>query len=210
MGRKRVIGLTGGIATGKSTVSQIFRELGVPVVDADHIARQVVAKGSEALQELVDLLGTEILKPDGSLNRARLGEMIFADPEIRQKVDEIMHPRVFVQMQEATQKALASARTPVVILDVPLLFESGYTLRLADETVVVYAKPSVQKARLMARNNVDEAEAERRIASQMSLEEKMRRADYVIDNSGSLSETEKQVRRLWEEWKRNADCTHCS
>lgn len=210
MGRKRVIGLTGGIATGKSTVSQIFRELGVPVVDADHIARQVVAKGSEALQELVDLLGTEILKPDGSLNRARLGEMIFADPEIRQKVDEIMHPRVFVQMQEATQKALASARTPIVILDVPLLFESGYTLRLADETVVVYAKPSVQKARLMARNNVDEAEAERRIASQMSLEEKMRRADYVIDNSGSLSETEKQVRRLWEEWKRNADCTHCS
>lgn len=210
MGRKRVIGLTGGIATGKSTVSQIFRELGVPVVDADHIARQVVAKGSEALQELVDLLGTEILKPDGSLNRARLGEMIFADPEIRQKVDEIMHPRVFVQMQEATQKALASARTPIVILDVPLLFESGYTLRLADETVVVYAKPSVQKARLMARNHVDEAEAERRIASQMSLEEKMRRADYVIDNSGSLSETEKQVRRLWEEWKRNADCTHCS
>ncbi len=210
MGRKRVIGLTGGIATGKSTVSRLFRELGAPVVDADLIARRVVAKGSEALQELVDLLGPQILKPDGSLDRARLGEIIFADPEIRQKVDEIMHPRVFVQMQEATQKALASARGPVVILDVPLLFESGYTLRLADETLVVYAEPSVQKARLMARNNVDAAEAERRIASQMSLEEKLRRADYVIDNSGSLSETEKQVRRLWEEWNRDADCTHCS
>src|SRR5690554_3061246 len=172
MGRKRVIGLTGGIATGKSTVSRLFRELGAPVVDADLIARRVVAKGSEALQELVDLLGPQILKPDGSLDRARLGEIIFVDPEIRQKVDEIMHPRVFVQMQEATQKALASARGPVVILDVPLLFESGYTLRLADETLVVYAEPSVQKARLMARNNVDAAEAERRIASQMSLEEK--------------------------------------
>lgn len=210
MGRKRVIGLTGGIATGKSTVSRLFRELGVPVVDADHLARQVVAKGSEALQELIALLGEEIIQPDGSLDRSRLGEIIFADPEIRQKVDDIMHPRVFVQMQEATQKALASARTPIIILDVPLLFESGYTLRLADETVVVYASPRVQRARLMARNHVDAAEADRRIASQMPLEEKIRRADYVIDNSGSLRETEKQVQRLWEEWRKHADCSHCS
>lgn len=210
MGRKRVIGLTGGIATGKSTVSRLFRELGVPIVDADQLARQVVTKGSEALQELVDFLGEEILQPDGRLDRSRLGEIIFADPEIRQKVDEIMHPRVFVQMQEATQKALASAQTPIVILDVPLLFESGYTLRLADDTVVVYARPSVQRARLMARNNMDATEADRRIASQMALEEKLRRADYVIDNSGPLYKTKKQVQRLWEEWNQRENCSHCS
>lgn len=210
MGRKRVIGLTGGIATGKSTVSRLFRELGVPIVDADQVARQVVTKGSEALQELVNFLGEEILQPDGRLDRSRLGEIIFADPEIRQKVDEIMHPRVFVQMQEATQKALASAQTPIVILDVPLLFESGYTLRLADDTVVVYARPSVQRARLMARNNMDATEADRRIASQMALEEKLRRADYVIDNSGPLYKTKKQVQRLWEEWNQRENCSHCS
>lgn len=205
MGRLRVIGLTGGIATGKSSVARLFKALGAVVIDADEHARRVVQPGAPALAELVAELGPSILDSDGGLNRARLAEIIFSDAEKRRRVDEIMHPYISDSIAEEVARVEREAKTPVLILDVPLLFESGRTLGLVDETVVVYAKHEVERVRLMQRDGLSEEEAERRIRAQLPIEEKARRADHVIDNSGLWEETRQQVVKLWKEWERHAN-----
>lgn len=192
-----VIGLTGGIASGKSTVSDLFKEYNIPVVDADMVAREVVEPGEPALASIVDTFGSDILLPDGSLDRQKLGGIIFRDQEKRQMLNNIVHPVVRERMT-ADRDRLKTAH-PAVVLDIPLLFE-GNQLHLVEKIVVVHVDPRVQLERLMQRNNLSEQEALDRINSQMSLAEKAARADAIIDNNGSREETRAQLEKLLLTW----------
>ncbi|MFM7204387.1 MAG: dephospho-CoA kinase [Myxococcota bacterium] len=190
----RRIGLTGGIASGKSTVSTWLREAGVPVLDSDTLARQAVAPGSSGLAELVAQFGEKMLLPDLSLNREALGALVFRDAEARVRLNAIVHPRVRALTDEALQRLEAAGETRVV-LDIPLLYEVRDPTEF-ETVVVVYVDAETQLQRLMKRNNLSEADARARINSQLSLEEKKARADVVIDNGGSFEETRRQVEVL--------------
>mmetsp|Transcript_5910 Transcript_5910/g.9163 ORF Transcript_5910/g.9163 Transcript_5910/m.9163 type:complete len:214 (-) Transcript_5910:70-711(-) len=201
-----VIGLTGGIACGKSTVSQLLAERGATIVDADLIVRELQAVGSPVLQEMVDVFGPEILTETGELDRKGLGKIIFADPVARQKLNGILHPKVLAEMhqQVATTKAAGKA---VIVVDVPLLFESCRDAKQTpkerygvDTVVVVAVPPEVQLARLMDRDQSDEEQAQRRINSQMPLAEKLELANVVVDNKGTREETKLLVDALWNSW----------
>ncbi|HEY8417012.1 MAG TPA: dephospho-CoA kinase [Limnochordales bacterium] len=198
-----VIGLTGGIASGKSTVAAMFAELGAAVVSADEIAREVVEPGEPALEEIRTVFGPEVLLPDGRLDRRRLGAIVFADPERRRRLEAILHPRIRARMRERIEAAAGAGRP--VVAEIPLLFESPPSRALVDVTVVVYVDREQQLARLVARDGLSPAEAEARLAAQLPLEEKARLADYVIDNRGGLEHTRAQVRRVWEELVQGAD-----
>ena len=187
----RLIGLTGGIGTGKSTVSGILRELGATIVDADEGARAVVEPGTPGLQAVVAEFGPEVLAPSGGLDRAALAEIVFNDPERRARLNAITHPLVREWMAQRT-----AAATGVVVHDVPLLFENGLQAAYR-RTVLVYAPDAVAVARLRAKG-MTEAQARARIGAQMPIEEKRELAGVVIDNSDGLAETERQVRDLWE------------
>ncbi|MHB9146422.1 MAG: dephospho-CoA kinase [Symbiobacteriia bacterium] len=191
-----VIGLTGGIATGKSTATAFLREAGIPVIDADEVARAVVEPGQPALAELAAAFGPSILLPGGSLDRKRLGDMVFGDAAARQRLNAITHPYIHQAIGVQTE-ALAATGTQFIVLDVPLLFESGLD-RDVDRVWVVAASAAQQLARLMERDALSEAEARRRIESQMPLADKIRRADAVIDNSGSREATRTRLRYLLE------------
>ncbi len=193
-----VIGLTGGIASGKSLVSSFLRELGAVVIDADLIAREVVAPGQPALAMIVEAFGPGILRPDGSLDRKALGALVFADPDLRKKLEEITHPFIIARIKEELARLAESCPDGVVVLDAPLLFEAGLE-GLVDEVWVVYVDAATQLARLMSRDGLTRAEAEQRLAAQIPLAEKARRADRVIDNSGTPEATRAQVNRLWRE-----------
>jgi dephospho-CoA kinase len=185
-----VLGLTGGIATGKSTVANVFREYGFPVIDGDIVSRQIVAKGQPALQQLIQTFGAQIRNADGSLNRKQLGAIVFADSKKRQYLDQIMEP--YLRSAISAQIAEAKATAPLVVVDLPLLFEGHYESEM-NEIAVVYLPEALQLQRLMTRNQLTEEQALQRIASQMPVSEKKARADIVFDNQGSLAETQKQV-----------------
>ncbi|HAC1303858.1 TPA_asm: dephospho-CoA kinase [Listeria monocytogenes] len=187
----KTIGLTGSVATGKSTVSNMIQQAGIPLVDADIAARKVVERGKEGLKEIVAYFGEEILLADGTLNRAKLGEIIFKDKEKREKLNEITHPRVKDYMLEARERFF-EAGEELVFFDIPLLFES-HLESLVDKIVVVWTTPETELKRLMERNNLTKEDALRRIESQMGIDEKARKADFVIDNNESLEKTQKQV-----------------
>lgn len=191
-----VIGLTGGIATGKSTVAEALRGLGLPVIDADQVARQVVQPGQPALNELVSAFGPSILRPDGQLDRTRLGALIFADTAARRRLNDITHPHILKAMDEMRQAAEARGER-VLVLDVPLLFEAGMQGSV-DRVWVVAAPESVQMRRLMNRDGISAEEARQRIQAQMSLTDKIGRADAVIDNSGSVEAARSRVQYLLE------------
>ena len=201
-----IVGLTGGIATGKSTVSRRFAELGAEVIDADLIAREIVEPGEPALAEIQRRFGPGVIDASGRLDRAALAEIIFRDENARKALEAIIHPRVRGRMRSRIERVKQEGRAPVVICDIPLLFETQAGLEWVDRTLVVYAPRQVQLQRLMARNGLTEAEAERRIEAQIPVAEKARRADYVIDNSGDLADTIKQVDQLWKEWTHAAPC----
>nr|WP_276564894.1 dephospho-CoA kinase [Brevibacillus halotolerans] len=185
------MGLTGGIASGKSTVAAMLRERGVTVIDADLIAREVVEVGKPAYNGIVKYFGTSVLDETGALNRAVLGEMIFSDREKRMVLNEIVHPEVRKEMR--LQATLAQERGErLVFMDIPLLYESKLTY-MVDRVVVVYVPESVQFIRLMERDEFDEEQAKKRLRAQMNIEEKRKLANYVIDNQGSRSDTQKQV-----------------
>lgn len=192
------IGLTGGIASGKSTVSQILRELGASIIDADEIARMLAAPNQPLYQAILAQFGTAVLCEDGSLNRQTLGDMVFADPDCKKKLDALAHP--LIQEELMRQLMAAENNAPVIVLDVPLLFEAGWE-KLADECWVVYVDLETQRKRLMARNGYSTIQAQERIASQMPLEEKCRRASFIIDNTRDLAYTRKQVLKRWQEIK---------
>jgi len=197
-GRSRflLVGLTGGIATGKSTVSGMLRELGGEIIDADLLAREVVEPGQPALAQIAAEFGPDVLTATGALDRKRLGAIIFANPERRRRLEAITHPairdRFVVRLGELADKGFVG----IVIYDAAVLIESGNHKNL-DRLVVVITDDATQMVRLHGRDGTDEAENQRKIASQMPLAEKAKLADYVIDNSGSREATAEQVRRVY-------------
>ncbi|MCX2826902.1 dephospho-CoA kinase [Bacillus pseudomycoides] len=193
-----VIGLTGGIASGKSTVSQMFRELQIPVIDADIIAREVVEQGKEAYKEIVDVFGEEILQADGELDRQKLGSIVFHNEEKRLRLNKIVHPAVRKEMNVQKDMYIKEG-VQAVVLDIPLLFESKLTA-LVDQIVVVAVSPSMQLERLMKRNGFTEEDAKARIDSQMPLAEKATLANKVIYNDGTIAETKAQLQLILKEW----------
>jgi dephospho-CoA kinase len=192
----RIIGLTGGIASGKSSVARILEALGVVVVDADQLAREAVAPGEEAYLSIVAEFGDGILNTDRSINRQALGKVVFADAAARRRLELITHPAI-ARLAEERLAALRNAGTPVVVYMAPLLIEAGVTSRV-DEIWVVYADRETQVARLTLRDGLSRDEALQRLAAQMTMEEKRTYGRIVIDNSGTPEETERQVRDVWD------------
>jgi dephospho-CoA kinase len=193
------VGLTGGIGAGKSEVSRRLAAYGAVVIDADQIAREVVEPGTEGLAEVVAAFGPEVLTADGALDRARLGDIVFADPELRGKLNAIVHPRVAARMAELER----GASGPVIVHDVPLIAENGRA-GAYDVVVVVDAPPKVQAERLVRRRGMTREQARARMAAQASREQRLAIADIVIDNSGSVAELDRQVGDLWAELRRRA------
>jgi dephospho-CoA kinase len=191
----RVIGLTGGIASGKSTVAGMLAAKGAWVVDADQLARRVVGPGSPALSEIARSFGPEVIAADGALDRSRLAELVFADESARLRLNEIVHPGVLELSQEEIREA-QSAGARIVVYDVPLLFETQRQAEF-DGTLVVWVEAQTQLLRLRLRSDLTEAEAEARIAAQMPLDRKRELTDWVIDNSGALEETQELVDAFW-------------
>ena len=189
-----MIGLTGGIGTGKSTVSAALRELGATVIDADEAARAVVEPGTPALAEIEREFGPEVVR-DGRLDRQRLADLVFDDPERRRRLEAITWPRVREWMAEKVLEAAARGEERVV-MDIPLLFEARDPKDFA--AVIVVSAPEAEQLKRLVARGLRESDARARIASQLPQAEKVRRATYVIDNSGSGEETRRQVRELWE------------
>jgi len=189
-----ILGVTGGIAAGKSTVTEILRSLGAVVVSADELAREVVRPGSPTLKRLTDSFGDAILAADGTLDRKALGRKVFSDPEARHRVNRIVHPAI-ADLARRRMEELSAGGAELIVYEAPLLFEAGAEERV-DAVLVVRVEESLQLARLMVRDGLSRSEAEARIAAQMSQGEKVARADYVIDNSGTRQEVESRVRAL--------------
>lgn len=191
----KLIGLTGGIASGKSVVGRMLRAAGVPVIDADQLARDAVAPGSPGLERIVERFGDTMLLPDGALDRKKLGEVVFADDRARRDLNAIVHPRV-AELAVERVAALRDAGAPVAVYEVPLLFENGLE-GMMDATLLVAASDEVQHRRLMARDGIDDAAARARMNAQMPLAEKRRRATRVLENDGTLDELARQLRAAW-------------
>jgi len=193
-----IIGLTGGIASGKSTVATMLKNLGITIIDADIEARLAVEKGEEAYGQIVKHFGKIILLEDGSIDREKLGGIVFNNKEERMVLNGIVHPAVRKRMSEKQEVAVNKGES-IIIMDIPLLFESELS-GTVDKTLLVYVDETVQLQRLMRRNNFTEKEALARIKSQMPLKEKKRRADSIIDNNGSLDQTQLQMNTILQKW----------
>ena len=194
--RMILVGLTGGVATGKSTVAKMFKQCGAVIIDADQLAREVVEPGKPAWREIVALFGNAVLNPDRSLNRQALGTVVFRHPAKRRALEHIIHPRVAREQVRLTREAARQDPQSVVIYDVPLLFEAGIDKRV-DHTIVVTADRNTQISRLKKRNGLSRAEALRRINSQMPLAKKIRRADQVLHGTLPRPTLRKQVGQLF-------------
>jgi dephospho-CoA kinase len=196
-----ILGLSGGIGSGKSTVTRILDELGATTIDADAIVHEQQAAGQPMLEEIAAAFGDKVIAPDGTLDREALGAIVFRDDKARVRLGSIVHPPVIAEMMRQA-KAAVEAGDPLVVLDIPLLFEGRVNGRGSgaimdfDETLCVWVSRKVQIERTMARDACDRGEAERRIAAQLPIDEKREMADHVIDNSGTLEETRAQVTRL--------------
>lgn len=194
----RVIGLTGGIASGKSLVASIFRSFGTTVLSADEVAREVVAPGSEALREIGQALGPEMVRPDGTLDRQRLGDLIFRDASARLRLNAIMHPRIRQTLNALVDQLRSTSAPPVVIVEVPLLLDTASPSDLSlDGIIVVSVDKATQLARLVSRDGLSRETAEARLRAQRPLAEKVAAADWIIENSGSVDQTREQVETLW-------------
>jgi dephospho-CoA kinase len=190
----RIIGLTGGIASGKSLVSRTLKGLGMTVIDADDISHEILATDTSIRQEIVRFFGKEVLNEEGEIDRERLGRIVFfQDPQLRKSLEAILHPPI----REAMWKRARESRSDYVVLDIPLLIETGAHERV-DLVVVVYATRELQIQRLMARDGISRQEAMRKIETQLPLEEKVFAAHYIINNTGSVEETEEQVTRFYQ------------
>ena len=196
----QVIGLTGGIATGKSTVSALLEKAGAVIIDADRIARQVVKKGLPAYREIIENFGESILLPDGEINRSALGDIIFNDSQKKQLLNRIVHPHVRKEQNRQLKGIEKKDPGAIVILDIPLLIETQ-TYRDLSEVIVVYAPEHIQMKRLMQREDISKSDALARIRSQIPIEEKKDKATIVIDNSGTRENTRKQTLKLFQRLK---------
>jgi len=191
-----LVGLTGGIATGKSTVSDILRRLGAEIIDADQLARDVVEPGEPAWTQIVEEFGPGVVNADRTLDRKKLGAIVFADPERRKRLEALTHPAIRERFLARLDELAAQGFAGIVVFDAPVMIESG-NYKNMDRLVVVVTDEATQAARLRARDGTDDAEGRRKIASQMPLAEKAKLADHVIDNSGDREATVEQVRRLF-------------
>ncbi|MFD1038093.1 dephospho-CoA kinase [Virgibacillus byunsanensis] len=193
-----ILGLTGSIATGKSTVSLMFDDFNIPVVDADKVAREVVCPGEKAYDQIIQTFGDTVLREDKTIDRPKLGEIVFADESKRMQLNEIVHPSVREKMLQHKNE-FVDRGAQCVVLDIPLLFESKLT-HFVDKTIVVAVEKKVQLQRLMERDQYNEEEAKQRIHSQMSIDEKVELADAVIDNNGTKSQSYEQLESLLHKW----------
>ena len=190
-----IVGLTGGIATGKSSVAAIFREHGIPVIDADQIARKVVEPGKPAWQKIQKEFGPEVFLNTNELDRAKLGDLIFNNVEKRKKLNTITHPYIYKEIYWQTFKYFLQGH-PFIAMDLPLLFETGHMLNYLHKIIVVTCEEDLQLQRLMERTGFTEAKAKLRVAVQMSLEKKAEMANFVIENSGSERDTREQTIKI--------------
>jgi dephospho-CoA kinase len=190
----KLVGLTGGIASGKSTVAKILKDLGAAIVDADALSREVVSPGHDGWNEIVDTFGREVLQADQTLDRQKLRTLIFNNPEARKKLEAIIHPRVRA-LAETRIREHGAAGFAIVVYEVPLLFE-GNLQQWLRPVILVACDVNIQRQRLQQRDGLDAAAAQKHIDAQMSLEEKRKLSDYVIENDGNLADLEKQVRAV--------------
>jgi len=198
-----IIGLTGGIVSGKTTVADMFRELGADIIDADIIAREVVRPKKKAWEKIVKHFGVGILRENQEINRKKLGNIVFSDKNKLKLLNQITHPEITELIKKKLENIINNNnRNNVCIVDVPLLFETGFE-NMMNKIIVVYLDPKKQINRLMKRNNLTREDALKRIKTQIPIEEKVKMADYIIDNSNSLEYTKKQVLHLWEELNKN-------
>jgi dephospho-CoA kinase len=200
----RSFGLTGGIASGKSTVARILEELGAKVIDADRVGHELLRPSSPVHRQVVARCGQEILRPDGEIDRGRLGSIVFADPEKLRELSAIVHPSLIARVDELASELHARHREAVILVDAAVIYEAGVADRFA-KILVAWCQPEQQIERLIAKTGLSREDALRRVASQIASEEKRRRADYVIDCSGSLAETRAQAEALYPELKRLAE-----
>jgi dephospho-CoA kinase len=197
------VGLTGGIGSGKSEVARRLAEHGAVLIDADVAARKVVEPGSPGLAQVAEAFGDQVLRPDGSLNRERLGEIVFGDPGLRAKLNAIVHPLVRAWMQEAERAAVQANGDAVVVHDVPLLAESRGTAGF-DAVIVVDVPPDLQIERLVSQRGMSEEQARARMAAQAGREQRLAVAGIVIGNSGSLDDLDRRVAEVWADLERRA------
>jgi dephospho-CoA kinase len=199
----RYFGLTGGVASGKSTVARLFEEFGGRIIDADRLTHELSRAPLPAYKEIVSRFGTEILDSYGEIDRKRLGPIVFSDAEKLHQLSAILHPRIIERIEELAACHRILAPGAVILVDAALMYEAGIEKRFA-KMLVAWCRPEQQLERLMAKAGLPREEAERRIAAQMPVEEKRRRADYVIDCSGSLEDTRQQVESLFAQLKQLA------
>lgn len=195
-----LIGLTGGIASGKSLVAKALKDLGAYLIDADEIAHELIKRGSSAWEDIVDRFGPDILKEDKEIDRPRLAQIIFADPEKRFELNSILHPHIFAEEERRRKEIAKRDPSAIVVFDAPLLIECG-AHELMDKVILVYVDRNTQIKRLMERDKLSKTEAIRRIESQMSLSKKRGYADYVIDGRKSREKIEEAVRKIYDELK---------
>lgn len=192
-----LVGLTGGIASGKSVVSNYLKQKGIPIIDADVVAREVVEPGTRGLQKIVDHFGTDYLTSEQTLDRKKLGQLIFSNEAAREQLAVFLDQTILDRMQELTA-AYRTRQEPLIVWDMALLIEKNYQ-SLVDEVLLVSVAPDIQVERLMARDHISAKEAKQKIASQLPLQEKKRFADLLVDNSGTLDETYRQI----DHWLKN-------
>lgn len=197
----RYFGLTGGAASGKSTVARMFEELGARIIDADRLGHELIRAPLPAYQDIVRRFGDEILDPSAEIDRGRLGAAVFSDAEKLRELNAIVHPRIIERVEELANQYLSQNARAVVLVDAALIYEAGIGGRF-EKMIVAWCRPEQQVERLMAKSGVSPEEAARRIATQIPVEEKRHRADHVIDCSGSLEFTQEQVATLYPELKR--------
>jgi dephospho-CoA kinase len=197
----KIIGLTGGIASGKSTVARMLLEMNIPVIDADIEARNVVEKGEKAYDQIVNVFGSDILTDTGEIDRTKLGSIVFHNENKRMQLNSIVHPAVRERMNIKKEKLLNEGHQ-MVVLDIPLLFESRLT-HMVEKTILVYVNEDIQLKRLISRNQLTQHEANARIQSQMPLKDKLQLADEVIDNNGTIENTKKQLILIINKWNEN-------
>ncbi len=198
-----IVGLTGGVASGKTALSQVLKEEGAYIIDADQIARELVQPQQPAWNELVRTFGKEILQEDGSIHRKKLADKVFADPEKRKLLNKILHPRIKEEMDRRTREIGQKDPEAIVVIDAPLIVELG-DHREMDKLIVVTSTQTQQIERLKERDGINPEEALRILSSQMPVEEKVKLADYVIRNEGSLEETKESVKEVFKELRKVA------
>ena len=198
------VGLTGGIGTGKTTVARMFADLGCDVLDADSITRSLFAPGQPVNRAVVEAFGPTVVAPDGSINRAVLGELIFHDSALREKLNSIVHPAIIQRQAAWGQEVAAQDPRAIAIVEAALMVEVG-TYRNYDKLIVVTCSPEIQRLRIKERSDLTDEQIESRIASQMPLDEKAKYADFVVDNSGTWENTRRQVEAVLEQLRGEAE-----